>query len=352
MFSSLPFSFSFLLIMLFGTLFSVSSSHWLGIWAGLEINLIGFLPLLVYQKRISESESAVKYFVIQAIGSRFLIFGRLNIYSLSFTWDTINIARPVSLGFIIIFLGLIIKSGMFPFYFWLPAVMAGLPWFSCLLLATWQKVAPLFLVVSFVNDVYIYRAILVLCFLAVGSSLVGGVGGINQTQVRALIAYSSIGHLGWLLFAMVHRSWAIKVYFRIYVLISICIFMGFWYSNLSIIKNFSTLSRNNLRIAGILVIFLSLGGLPPILGFISKWLVISARTNSALWVMLLLLILGSVLRLFYYLRLLFSLFLSSFKRKRFVVKNIYKGHFVILLGVFVNIIGGCILIFSNVLWGW
>ena len=74
--------------------------------------------------------------------------------------------------------------------------MAGLPWFSCLLLATWQKVAPLFLVVSFVNDVYIYRAILVLCFLAVGSSLVGGVGGINQTQVRALIAYSSIGHLG------------------------------------------------------------------------------------------------------------------------------------------------------------
>jgi NADH-ubiquinone oxidoreductase chain 2 len=352
MFSRLPFSFSFLLIILFGTIFSVSSSHWLGIWAGLEINLIGFLPLLVYQKSISERESAVKYFIIQAIGSRFLIFGRLNIYRLSFSWEVTSFIPPLSAGFIIIFMGLIIKSGIFPFYFWLPAVIAGLPWLSCLLLTTWQKVAPLFLVVSFINDTYIYRIILILCFFRVGSRLVGGIGGINQRQIRALIAYSSIGHLGWILFAAINRNWAIKAYFTIYILISICIFIGLWYSNLRIIKNLNIISSNTGSTVGVLIIFLSLGGLPPILGFISKWLVIRTRTKSIFWVMLLFLILGSVLSLFYYLSLLFSLFLSSFKRKWFMPKKIYKNHFVIFLGMFLNVVGGSLLLFNDFLLSW
>lgn len=335
--------------MAFGTLFSISSSYWLGIWAGLEINLIGFLPLLVYQKIISESESAVKYFIIQAIGSSLLIFGRLLIYSLFFTWEIFDYTDKWVTGFMVISMGLIIKMGVFPFYFWLPSVIAGLSWFSCLLLATWQKVAPLFLMVSFLDGGLIYWIIILFCLLSVGSRFVGGFGGINQTQLRALVAYSSIGHLGWMLFAILHRSWAIKVYLSIYILISFCIFMGLWYRNLRAVKTLNSRLRNTLSIRGIIIMFLSLGGLPPMLGFISKWIVISSGTALTLWGFLVLLVVGSVIRLFYYLRLIFSLFLSSFKNKK-AIKTFFKATPVVVFGLFLNIFGGVLLFFEDFLW--
>ena len=152
MFSSLPFNYIFFIVAIFGTLFSVSSSHWLGIWAGLEINLIGVLPLLVYQKRMSKRESAVKYFVIQALGSILLLFGSLGTYRLSFSWENLNFMTEWSfLRLMIIRVGLGLKMGVFPFHFWFPRVIAGLPWLSCLLLAIWQKVAPLFF-----NDFFVW----------------------------------------------------------------------------------------------------------------------------------------------------------------------------------------------------
>ena len=184
MFSRLPFTFLFLFVAVFGTLFSISSSHWLGVWAGLEVNLIGFLPILLYQKRASERESAVKYFIIQALGSGLLMFGSLFRSSISFTWEP---SLPLSLvGAFIIFSGLFVKIGLFPFHFWLPSVIAGLPWFSCLVLATWQKVAPLFLVNALIRISELYSILLLVCLLAGGSSLVGGFGGLNQTQIRAI----------------------------------------------------------------------------------------------------------------------------------------------------------------------
>lgn len=290
-------------------MFSISSSHWLGIWAGLEINLIGFLPILVYQKTRSETESAVKYFIVQALGSRLLIFGSLLRASTSFTWE---LSSPNFLfGIIIVTAGLITKIGIFPFHYWLPRVIAGLPWLSCILLATWQKVAPLFLVSSLIELSQIYSLILILCFLARISSLVGGLGGINQTQIRAILAYSSIGHLGWILFASCHRSWTMKTYFLIYTIISLSLFSTLWLLNTSSIKRLRNLVLSNTRAAfTLIIIMLSLAGLPPLVGFISKWVVILSTTLSVYWLLVFILLLGSVISLFYYLTLYFSILLS------------------------------------------
>ncbi len=196
MFSGLPFGYVFLLVIRIGTFLSISSIHWLRIWAGLEINLIGFLPMLVYQKRISERESGVKYFIVQALGSRFLVLGSLMAFNSSFTWDYYFEFSFRTLGFMVLAAGLCVKLGLFPFHYWLPSVMAGLPWLSCLLLATWQKIAPLFLLLCLLELNKVYRITFIFCIIRAGRSLVGGFGGINQTQVRALLAYSSIGHLG------------------------------------------------------------------------------------------------------------------------------------------------------------
>nr|UBI44068.1 NADH dehydrogenase subunit 2 [Paratectonatica tigrina] len=348
MFSNLPFGFLFIFTMVFGTLFSISSSHWLGIWAGLEINLVGFLPILVYQKSMSESESAVKYFIIQALGSSLLMFGSLSSYSIFFSWENLSNMEFSLMSLFVISSGLIMKMGMFPFHYWLPSVMAGLPWISCMLLATWQKIAPILLINSLFELNLMYYFMLIICLLGASSSLVGGIGGMNQTQIRAILAYSSIGHLGWMVYALSQSVWSMKVYFFIYILISLCIFVNLWFMNLEVMKNLNMLMNFNMYSSMmIMVMLMSLGGLPPLLGFVSKWVVIMSSMSNIFWSFLLMLILGSVMSLFYYLSLYFCIFLGSSKKFYLNIMLKEKSNFIMMLGLLLNLSGGILLLFSN-----
>nr|YP_009539834.1 NADH dehydrogenase subunit 2 [Cerithidea obtusa]AYQ21837.1 NADH dehydrogenase subunit 2 [Cerithidea obtusa] len=337
----------FFIVMFFGTMFSLSSPHWLGVWAGLEINLIGFLPILVYQKSMLESESAVKYFIIQAMGSSFLIFGSLFGYSLTFSWESLGFVFASGfMGSIFLGLGLLLKMGVFPFHFWFPSVMAGLSWFSCLLLATWQKVAPAFLMLAVLDASLVYSVFLLFCLLGAGSSLVGGIGGLNQTQIRALLAYSSIGHMGWILFASCYGESSMKIYFSIYVVISICIFVSLWALDSGSLVDVSSAGKSDSKAAfSFMVMLLSLGGLPPLLGFISKWTVISSSVTASPWGVLFFLVLGSLMSLFYYLSLFFSevlslkvKFLNSFTLDTWEVNNYVS------FAILVNLLGGIMLV--------
>lgn len=349
MFSRLPFGYIFLSVIGIGTLLSVSSIHWLIIWAGLEINLIGFLPLLVYQKSVSERQSAVKYFIVQALGSSFLIFGRLISFSSSFGWDAyIRGYNYRRVGFLVLICGLFIKLGLFPFHYWLPRVMAGLPWISCILLATWQKFAPLFLLLCLTEMNQFYRVRLFICVVRIGSSLVGGVGGMNQTQTRALLAYSSIGHLGWMRFAVIHSEWTIKVYLAVYVLISISLFTSLWYSDFGNIKNIYNLKDFSFIYLRVMFLLLSLGGLPPLLGFVSKWLVVLVGVRSVWAPVVFGLILGSLMSLFYYLSLFFSIFLRSLKKNGF--KNVLITNRLVGVINIINLVGGVFILFTNIIY--
>nr|YP_009503329.1 NADH dehydrogenase subunit 2 [Leucosyrinx sp. MNHN IM 2013-19304]AXA45393.1 NADH dehydrogenase subunit 2 [Leucosyrinx sp. MNHN IM 2013-19304] len=345
MFSGLPFSYLFLSVMGTGTLLSISSIHWLSIWAGLEINLIGFLPLLVYQKSTSESESAVKYFIVQALGSSFLIFGSLMTFASSFTWDMYSWSYFSTLGLVVLVMGLSIKLGLFPFHYWLPSVMAGLPWISCLLLATWQKFAPLFLLLCFLELNQSYMLIYMFCLMSAGSSLIGGFGGMNQTQVRALLAYSSIGHLGWMAFAALHSEWSMKVYLMIYILISISMFGSLWASDSGLMKNINNLKTSTFMQMSIMLLLLSLGGLPPLLGFISKLLVITVSSNGPWMFILLVLIVGSLMSLFYYLSLFFSFFLAF--SKKYSLVNLTMNLNIISVINTINIFGGVLILMMS-----
>nr|YP_010241791.1 NADH dehydrogenase subunit 2 [Varicospira cancellata]QTI82479.1 NADH dehydrogenase subunit 2 [Varicospira cancellata] len=348
MFSNLPFSYMFMFTMAMGTLFSISSSHWLGIWAGLEINLIGFLPLLVYQKKMSESESAVKYFVIQALGSSLLMFGSLLSYTMTFTWDINSLTSFNSVSTLIILCGLFFKMGLFPFHFWLPSVMAGLSWIPCLLLATWQKLAPIFLMSSLMDMNLIYSMTLLVSLMAAGSAMMGGLGGINQTQIRAILGYSSINHLGWIVFSSLYSDWMMKTYLLIYIIISICIFTSLWYSNINNVKGLAKLKKNKLEMM-IMLMLLSLSGMPPMLGFIPKWLIISTSMSSNLWGLLFFLILGSLMSIFYYLSLLFSLVLNQTKNEMLIMSMKYKSNMIMNLIILLNIIGGILLMTTSFL---
>nr|YP_010890249.1 NADH dehydrogenase subunit 2 [Conus imperialis]WJJ70346.1 NADH dehydrogenase subunit 2 [Conus imperialis] len=346
MFSSLPFGLMFLSVMGFGTLLSLSSVHWLGIWAGLEMNLIGFLPMLIYQKKISESESAVKYFIVQALGSGLLIFGSLLSFSTSFSWDMISNSSVSVLGLCALISGLSMKLGVFPFHYWVPSVMAGLSWVSCMLLATWQKLAPLFLLLSLCELSDMNELIILFCVMSGGSALVGGMGGLNQTQIRALLAYSSIGHLGWMIFAMLHSEWCMKLYLFIYLCITFSLFMSLWLKDSSVMKNVSSLKHFKVYQLVIMLLLLSLSGLPPLLGFVSKWLVVLIGSGGPLSFILFLLILGSLMSLFYYLSLFFSFFLNFFKNNS-SESDINMSKSVIIMISVLNMVGGGLILLSN-----
>nr|QLY89859.1 NADH dehydrogenase subunit 2 [Viviparus viviparus] len=333
--SNLPFGYLFFFMMVFGTVFSMSSMHWLGIWVGLEMNLIGFVPILIYQKGILESEAAVKYFVVQAIGSSFLMFGSLVMYSASFSWEILWLMDSgyFTMGLLFMVSSFLMKMGVFPFHFWFPGVMSSLSWLSCLLLITWQKLAPVFLMSVVVEVSGMLWLLLLICVISSGSALIGGVGGINQSQVRGLLAYSSIGHMGWIVFALCQGCHSMKVYFCIYVVISLCLFTTLWYLDATVAVNLNNFTKSLFGDFSIMILLLSLGGLPPLLGFIGKWNVFMESMSSSMGVFIMLLILGSLMSLFYYLSLFFVFFIKIFSN---VSNSLFNGSDFIKLVLFVN----------------
>nr|BAN70256.1 NADH dehydrogenase subunit 2 [Chrysomallon squamiferum] len=352
----MPYGFLFFMMTIFGTIYSLSAVHWLAVWGGLEINLIAFIPLMVYRGTTLETESAIKYFIFQAVGSTLLMFSSLLSFSTTFVWDMSLTMLPsmTEKSSLILLLGLTLKLGAFPVHSWFPSVAAGLSWMANLWLFTWQKVAPLFLLFSLT---YLWTNMLffLMMMIASGSSIIGGIGGMNQTQLRALLAYSSIAHLGWMTFCCYLSETSMKIYFVIYIFITVCIFTILWVSEMNLIPqalNSFYQSKTIFR-GAIILLLLSLGGIPPLLGFVPKWMVLNLGASTNLTIILLLLIFGSLCSLFYYLNLMFSSFFSIapiILKEMYTQKfNNFSISFVVILSITVNLLGGIFLLKNSFL---
>lgn len=307
-----PFIYSFFLIL--GTIISVSSSSLFGVWIGLEINIISFIPIIINLERNKKSsEAAVKYFLIQAIASAIVIFRSLYYYF--FNRDVFSIAPNF-----LITLALCLKLGIAPFHFWFPEVLEGLNWTNSLLLLTWQKISPLTILSIFFNaDIFIYISLI--------SALTGALSGINQTSIRKILAFSSISHLGWIGRIIFLNSTLWINYFVIYRIISFIICFSFWFFNLNFFSQLTLIKDLNRKFI-IFINLLSLGGLPPLLGFLPKWMaIIVIRSNFPILVIL---ILSRLITLYFYVRLCFRTFTLYFQRIVWFQKNKSQKNFFIL----------------------
>lgn len=324
-----PFLYSFFLFT--GTLISVSSSSLFGIWIGLEINLMAFIPIIInLDNNKKSSEAAIKYFLIQAIASALVIFSSIyfylyNSYTFSYTPN------------ILITLALRIKLGMAPFHFWFPEVLEGLNWINSLLLLTWQKISPL-VIISLLSCANL------LISLALVSALVGAISGINQTSIRKILAFSSISHLGWIGSIIYFNSSLWLDYFRIYCFTRFILCLSFWILNLNYFSQL-TLTKNINHKFIIFVNILSLGGLPPLLGFLPKWIAIIVVRSS--FPILVILIMSRLITLYFYTRLCFrtfTLYLQSIVwfQKNKQTKNFYVLRILTLLSL-IGIIPGNLL---------
>lgn len=241
-------------------------------------------------------EAALKYFLTQTFASIFLLFSRILL--LIFNYRNIIIVLRTSL--LILALGL--KIGAAPLHFWFPATVQGLSWTNCFILMTWQKLAPLFLITTISSSI--------LPILAVTSSLVGALGGFNQTLLRKILAYSSINHLGWLITTTIIREKILIIYFLIYVVLNITVIYILNNININHLSQIPSQNKSNNTSILLATNLLSLGGIPPFLGFLPKWIIIS-QIITKIPLQVFLITISSLLTLYFYLRITYTLLIKS-----------------------------------------
>nr|YP_009763102.1 NADH dehydrogenase subunit 2 [Myrmeleon formicarius]QIR63614.1 NADH dehydrogenase subunit 2 [Myrmeleon formicarius] len=286
--------FMFLMIVIMGSIIAVSSNSWLGAWMGLEINLLAFIPLLTNLKSLTSTESSLKYFIVQALASTTLLFIVLIMsFYQNFSFEYNNYLNMILNS------ALLMKMGAAPFHSWFPEVMEGLNWTMSFILMTWQKIAPMVLISYCLFNEFIF-------FIVILSIFIGSIGGFNQTNLRSLMAYSSINHLGWMLSSMFISLNYWFMYFMFYAILSLSIILIFYQLNIFYFSQiFSSLSNNPILKFSLFCNFLSLGGLPPFTGFLPKWIIIQNLSSSNMAMVTIMVIL-TLITLFFYIRLTYS----------------------------------------------
>nr|WHU29545.1 NADH dehydrogenase subunit 2 [Sephisa chandra] len=321
----------FLFILFFSTLISISSNSWLGCWIGLEINLLSFIPLISNSNNLLNSEASLKYFLTQSIASINFLFSTLLSMMTLKNFITDNLIS------ILINSSMLMKMGSLPFHFWFPNIMEGLSWLNCFILMTWQKITPMILLSYYFN----MNFLLIMMILNV---MVGTIGSFNQTSLRKLMAFSSINNLGWMLLALMISENLWMIYFIFYsFFISFLCFL-FYILNIFFISQLFNFNLNFSIKIFILINFLSLGGLPPFLGFFPKWLIINYLLINNLYFTIFIFVMTSLIMLFVYIRLIYTSFMfyqTKLKWFKIFIKNNYLitinfFSFISLLGMIIS----------------
>nr|AER59022.1 NADH dehydrogenase subunit 2 [Dendrocincla anabatina] len=287
-----------ILSLLLGTTITISSNHWVMAWTGLEINTLAILPLISKPHHPRAIEAATKYFLVQAAASTLLLFSSTTNALFTGQWDITQLTHPVSC--LLLTTAISIKLGLAPFHFWFPEVLQGSPLTTGLLLATAMKFPPITLLLMTSSSLN-YT---LLTILAITSTALGGWAGLNQTQIRKIMAFSSISHLGWMTIIIIYNPKLTLITFYLYCMMTAAIFLT--------LKTTKILKLSSMMIAWtkipslsatLMLTLLSLAGLPPLTGFLPKWLIIQELTKQEMTSTATIIALLSLLGLFFYLRL-------------------------------------------------
>nr|AAF18795.1 NADH dehydrogenase subunit 2 [Liolaemus monticola] len=284
-----------------GTVITASSFHWFFAWIGLELNTLAIIPLISKQHHPRATEAATKYFLTQATASAMILFSStINAWQTG-TWDITQLTNTTAS--ILLTTALAMKLGLAPTHFWLTEVMQGTTTKTAMILATWQKLAPMAIIILTTNSL----TPTILLTMGMLSTTTGGWGGLNQTQLRKILAYSSIAHLGWMAAISTMMTNILTINLFIYLLMTTSMFSTLIMTKSKTIQDL-TLSWSLSPIITVLttMILLSLGGLPPLAGFIPKWLIIEELTIQSLTPTATILAMSALLSLYFYLRLTYT----------------------------------------------
>nr|YP_009442652.1 NADH dehydrogenase subunit 2 [Myotis nigricans]ATO90430.1 NADH dehydrogenase subunit 2 [Myotis nigricans] len=293
--------------MMAGTLIVMTSSHWFMIWVGFEMNMLAIIPLLTKEHNPRSTEAATKYFLTQATASMLLMMAAITNLLYTGHWSIMKLINPTAS--IMMTMALTMKLGLSPFHFWVPEVTQGIPLMSGLILLTWQKLAPLsvlYMIMPLINTD-------ILLIMSLMSIAIGGWGGLNQTQLRKIMAYSSIAHMGWMLAILAYNPTMTLLNLYLYIPMTITTFMLLMINSTTTTTSLSqTWNKLPLITTLILITMLSLGGLPPLTGFLPKWAIIQEMTKNSNIIMPTLMTLLALLNLYFYTRITYTTSLTMF----------------------------------------
>jgi len=324
-----------ILAAILGMMLMISSYDLIVFYLGLELQSLSLYILASFKREDQKStESGLKYFVLSAIATCILLYGCSLIYG--FTGSTnfriiqenLDISNAGAVfGIVFIIVGLAFKISAVPFHMWTPDVYEGSPTSVTLFFSLIPKIAALtvfirFMYVPFSNVIDQWQMIII--FLSIASMILGAVAAIGQSNIKRLMAYSSIGHMGYALAGLsTGTSAGIQssiIYLVIYLVMNLgafgCIFMmkreNIYYEN---INDLSGLSKNNPLLGlSFLIIFFSLAGIPPLAGFFAKFYVFMAVIESGLYTLAIIGLLATVISAFYYLRVIKIIYFDKPKK--------------------------------------
>nr|YP_009328335.1 NADH dehydrogenase subunit 2 [Achalinus rufescens]ALM54920.1 NADH dehydrogenase subunit 2 [Achalinus rufescens] len=286
------------------TLLVTSSAHWLMIWTCLEINTLSMIPMISKPNHPRATEAATKYFLTQTLASMTIMMSATATALNSSQWavyQTNNLMMLTTLA-------LMMKIAAAPFHFWLPEVTQGSSTMTTLTILTWQKLAPLTILLTLSN----HTNHSLLMTSASMSVIVGGAGGLNQTQLRKLMAFSSIAHTGWILATMTIAPAISTATFIIYTMTTTPIFIILHTMTTTTIKDLSSMWMSGPQLTTALSItLLSLSGLPPLTGFMPKWLILNKMISMNLTIEATLMAIMSLLGLYIYMRLTYIITMTT-----------------------------------------
>nr|AAW72078.1 NADH dehydrogenase subunit 2 [Zonosaurus sp. TMT-2004a] len=284
-----------------GTMITMFSYHWLLAWTGLEINTLAIIPMMAKKHHPRATEAATKYFLTQAAASAMILFSSSINAWYSGQWDITNITNePAS---ILLTIALAMKLGLAPLHFWLPEVLQGTTLTTAMIITTWQKLAPMTLLILTQHKLNST----LLMTLGILSILVGGWGGLNQTQLRKIMAFSSIAHLGWMVTVLTLMPTLTIINLIIYIAMTLTTFLLLIMMNSKTIQNMTTAWMTSPTLSTItMMTLLSLSGLPPLTGFLPKWLILQELVVQHMTPLATIMSISTLLSLFFYLRLSYT----------------------------------------------
>nr|ACY36880.1 NADH dehydrogenase subunit 2 [Crocidura grayi]ACY36881.1 NADH dehydrogenase subunit 2 [Crocidura grayi] len=290
-----------------GTSIVMTSSHWFMTWLGFEMNMMAIVPILMKKYSPRSMEAATKYFLTQATASMILMLAIIINLMYSGQWTIKNMENYTASTLITI--ALVMKLGLAPFHFWVPEVAQGVSLNSGLILLTWQKIAPLTLLYQIYSSINTNLLLL----MSLMSIMIGGWGGLNQTQLRKIMAYSSIAHMGWMMMVLIYNPNLSLLNLLLYIFMTSSMFILLIFTSTTTTLSLS-LTWNKTPIITIvsLITLLSLGGLPPLTGFMPKWMIIQELTKNNSVILPTLMAILALLNLFFYMRLTYSTALTMF----------------------------------------
>nr|AGU68688.1 NADH dehydrogenase subunit 2 [Ptilinopus dupetithouarsii viridior]AGU68780.1 NADH dehydrogenase subunit 2 [Ptilinopus dupetithouarsii dupetithouarsii]AGU68689.1 NADH dehydrogenase subunit 2 [Ptilinopus dupetithouarsii viridior]AGU68691.1 NADH dehydrogenase subunit 2 [Ptilinopus dupetithouarsii viridior]AGU68692.1 NADH dehydrogenase subunit 2 [Ptilinopus dupetithouarsii viridior] len=284
--------------LLLGTAITISSNHWVMAWTGLEINTLAIIPLISKSHHPRAIEATIKYFLVQATASALLLFSSMSNAWTTGQWDITQLTHPTSC--LLLTIAIAMKLGLVPFHFWFPEVLQGSSMAIALLLSTALKFPPitiLFLTSHSLNPT-------LLTTMAIISTALGGWMGLNQTQIRKILAFSSISHMGWMTIIITYSPNLTLLTFYLYTLMTASVFLTLNATKvLKLATMMTSWTKTPMLNATLMLALLSLAGLPPLTGFLPKWLIIQELTKQEMTTAATTMAMLSLLGLFFYLRL-------------------------------------------------